>query len=266
MEIALIQFKEVGKKYFFKIPQNIELELEDKVVVDTIVGLEIGTVYNVKTETEVDVIKTLKPILRKATEDDLRTFEENEELSKEVNTQTKQIVKELDLNMIVLDSEYTLNRDKLTVYFKADERVDFRELVRRLNSIYRTRIELRQIGPRDVAKMVGGIGPCGLVLCCQTFIGEFESVTIRMAKNQELSLSPRNISGVCGKLLCCLKYEDEVYEELKLVMPDLREKVETEKGKGQVVDINFVSNKVKVKYFDTDLGQEWIKYQLLKNY
>ena len=164
-----------------------------------------------------------------------------------------------ELEIKVLGAEYTLDRKRLLIYFESDTRVDFRNLVRDLSEIYHTRIELRQIGPRDAAKMIGGIGPCGLILCCTTFIGEFDAVSIKMAKNQNIALNPQKISGVCGKLLCCIKYEDDVYTELKLLLPDINEKVETEKGIGTVVDLNIISQKIRVKYPDGG-GYEWLAF------
>lgn len=264
MNIALIEFTENSKKYYFSIPNNLIVNINDFVVVETVVGLELGKVYNIKDEKDLNIIKNLKPIIRIATDKDKSDYRNNIEDSLDVIFKTKELIKHLDLDMAVLDANYTLERDRLTISFKSEGRVDFRNLVRELSSIYKTRIELRQVGPRDVAKLIGGLGPCGLVLCCNNFIGEFDAVTIKMAKNQELSLNPRTISGVCGKLLCCLKYEDEVYDEMKELMPDLWQSVNTEKGLGKVIDINFISGKIKVKYKDEDLIPEWIDYRLVK--
>lgn len=265
MDIALIEFAENSKKYYFKIPKKLTLTNGLKVVVETIQGLELGTVYNTKKEEDIEIINNLKPILRIATDKDKSNHQENLLESVDIVSKTKLLVDELKLDeMFILDANYTLDKERLTILFKSETRVDFRELVRELNTLYQTRIELRQIGSRDVAKLIGGLGPCGLVLCCSTFIGEFDAVTIRMAKNQELSLNPRNISGICGKLLCCLKYEDEVYEELKELMPDVGSKVTTDKGNARVIDINFVGTRVKVKYYDEELSSEWLDYRLLK--
>ncbi|VEU80159.1 PSP1 C-terminal conserved region [Haploplasma axanthum] len=262
MQVALIQFKDAGKKYYFSVENNLELELNDVVVVETAVGIETGKVYSLKEEDELEITQALKPILRVANEHDLIKKSENEQLERDVVKKTILLVRELDLGMKILESEFTLDRAKLTIYFESENRVDFRELVKRISSIYQTRIELRQIGPRDVAKRVGGIGPCGLVLCCSTFIGEFEPVTIKMAKNQNLALNPKKISGVCGKLLCCLKYEDDVYTELRDLMPDINNRVKTEKGKAVVIDINFLTSKIKVRYLeDKELSDEWIDYR-----
>lgn len=258
MQIALIQFHEVGKKYYFSVDNNLNIAVNDVVVVETSVGLETGIVSALKEETEVEVVKTLKPILRKANEKDLKDKASNDQDQIDVVKATNKLVKELDLNMKILEAEYTLDRMKLTIYFESEERVDFRELVRRLSGQFQTRIELRQVGARDVAKRIGGIGPCGLVLCCSTFIGDFDPVTIRMAKNQNLTLNPKKISGICGKLLCCLKYEDSIYSEMREVMPDLYDKIDTINGKATVIDLNFVSSKLKVKYQDPELSAEWI--------
>lgn len=264
MQIALIQFQEVGKKYYFSFNKEMDIAIGDTVVLETTVGLETGIVYDIKEEDQVDVVNALKPILRVATAEDLKNKKQNELDQITVKKDTTKIIRELDLDMKLLDSEYTLDRSKLTIYFESENRVDFRELVRRISSIFQTRIELRQVGPRDVAKKIGGIGPCGLVLCCSKFIGDFEPVTIRMAKNQNLTLNPSKISGICGKLLCCLKYEDDVYSELREVMPDLYDKVSTEKGNGTVIDLNFISNNIKIKYRDNEIPTEWIHYSELE--
>lgn len=258
MQIALIQFQEVGKKYYFSIENKQDIKIGDTVVVETTIGLETGKVCSIKEETEVDVLKALKPILRKAHDLDLKNKSENKLEEKEVSKNTTKIAKELKLNMKILESEYTLDRSKLTIYFESEERVDFRELVKRISQQYQTRIELRQVGPRDVAKKIGGIGQCGLILCCSTFIGDFDPVTIKMAKNQNLTLNPKKISGACGKLLCCLKFEDDVYTEMRKVMPDLYSKATTEHGKGTVIDINYISSKLKIKYLDNEISTEWV--------
>jgi len=264
MQIALVQFEKAGKRYFFELNNN-DINVDDIVVVETVIGIEVGKVVQLKEEEDVKILKALKPIIRKATQEDLEKTELNDKDANLALIKTAELIDELNLDMKVLKSEYTLDRSRLIIYFKAENRVDFRELVRELSSIYHTRIELRQIGPRDIAKMVGGLGPCGRVLCCQTFIGEFEPVTINMAKNQELSLNPANISGICGRLLCCLKYEDEVYEEMKELMPDLFEIVHTKKGSGKVVDINFIKSQVKIQYKNQEFSNEWLDYRTLES-
>src|SRR5690554_2808261 len=265
MKIANLQLTNSNRKRQYKFSKNLNLDIGDYVLIDSDQGLEVALVESFKEFDNVEIINSLKPILSIASQEDLDMYYHNLSLVDNVVSFTNQKIKELDLDMIVLNANFTLDKQILTVYFKAEQRVDFRELVRELSREYQTRIELRQVGARDVAKMIGGIGPCGLVLCCNKFIGEFDAVTIKMAKNQELSLNPRNISGICGKLLCCLKYEDEVYDELKMLLPDLGSKVETEKGLGKVSEVNFIGQKVKVKYFDEELTNEWVDYRLLKD-
>lgn len=264
MKIALIKFMDAGKKYYFKLDNNLDVSVRDLVVVETVLGQEVGEVTLIKDEDSVKTTSVLKPVLRKTTNEDLKKYNDNIIESIDVLNNTKELVLKHKLKMELLKAEYTLNKERLIIYFKSEDRVDFRSLVRDLSNTYNTRIELRQLGPRDVAKMVGGIGPCGLLLCCSTFIGEFEPVSINMAKNQELSLNPANISGLCGRLLCCLKYEDEVYEDLKENMPDLLDIIHTDKGKGKVLDINFLKNQIKVGYENKEFSNEWIDYSLIK--
>ncbi len=254
MQVALIKFKEAGKKYHFSY-KDLDLIHNQQVVVETSRGIEIGTVYTLKDIEETELVSELKPILRVATLADIESEAYNISLERQVVDETKKLVKENQLEMKVLGAEYTLDRKRLLIYFESEDRVDFRNLVKDLNKIFHTRIELRQIGPRDAAKMIGGIGPCGLILCCTTFIGEFDTVSIKMAKNQNLALNPQKISGVCGKLLCCIRYEDDVYTELKEILPDINEFVDTPKGKAKVIDINILSQKVKVHYQDEEPDQ-----------
>lgn len=255
MKVALIQFKEVGKKYFFN-PKKINVRPDDRVIVETIKGLEIGMVYQIKEVEESELTYALKDIIRLATPNDFLQAEANLQLIANVINQTKKLVEKHSLEMKVTNAEYTLDKKKLLIYFEAENRIDFRELVKDLSEVFTTRIELRQIGPRDTAKMVGGIGPCGLILCCSTFIGEFEAVSIKMAKNQNLSLNPQKISGNCGKLLCCIKYEDDVYTELKKTLPDLGDKVKTERGEATVIGINIIASKINLRYDEG--GFEWV--------
>lgn len=264
MEVALIQFKEAGKKYYFSI-NGIDIEQNSKVVVETTRGVEIGKVYLIKEIDESSLTLELKPILRLATEEDIREDEYNQTLEFSVVEKSKILALQNDLDIKILGAEYTLDRRRLVIYFESETRVDFRGLVRDLSEVYHTRIELRQIGPRDAAKMIGGIGPCGLILCCSTFIGEFDTVSIKMAKNQNIALNPQKISGVCGKLLCCIKYEDEAYTELKEHLPDIGDSVKTETGDGVVIDINILSQKLKVQY-PSDGRIEWLFYEEIKDY
>jgi cell fate regulator YaaT (PSP1 superfamily) len=256
MNVALVQFKEAGKKYYFSY-NGLTLEKKDRVVVETSRGIEIGTVYLFKDIEETDLTAELKPIIRKATEGDIKEDLYNQTLEPGVLENAKHLAVQNELEIKVLGAEYTLDRKRLLIYFESESRVDFRNLVRDLSEIYHTRIELRQIGPRDAAKMIGGIGPCGLILCCTTFIGEFDTVSIKMAKNQNIALNPQKISGVCGKLLCCIKYEDDVYTELKKIMPDMNQSVQTEKGTGNVIDLNIIAQKIRVRYPDGG-GMEWV--------
>ncbi len=256
MKVALVQFKEAGKKYYFSYG-DLNIEVNDFVVVETTRGIEIGKVYLFKEIQETDLISELKPIIRKANEGDIKEDEYNQTLELGVIEKSKILAVQNELEIKVLGAEYTLDRKRLLIYFESETRVDFRNLVRDLSEIYHTRIELRQIGPRDAAKMIGGIGPCGLILCCATFIGEFETVSIKMAKNQNIALNPQKISGVCGKLLCCIKYEDDVYTELKKILPDVNEEVQTEKGLAKVIDLNIIGQKVRVKHIDGE-GIEWL--------
>ena len=237
------------KKYYF---ESIDgLSLEDKVVVETIRGLEIGRIVEETKEiSDEEVIGELKKVIRKATEDDLRQEKENNTIRKDVLNGVKRIVAESKLDMKVLDCEYTLDKSKLIIYFTSDGRVDFRELVKVLAQEYKTRIELRQIGPRDASRIVSGIGPCGRKLCCSTFLGDIQNVTIKMAKNQNLSLNPTTISGLCGKLLCCISFEDQVYSKLRENMPDVGDTIETEKGEATVTQVNVLDETVQVSYKD----------------
>ncbi len=262
MKVALIQFKEAGKKYYFSY-DNFSLEPEQLVVVETIRGIEIGRVYQLREIEHSELTSELKPIIRLATEEDIATDQNNQLLEPEVVETTKKLALKHLLDMKVLASEYTLDKKRLLIYFESETRVDFRGLVRDLSEVYQTRIELRQIGSRDAAKMIGGIGPCGLILCCSTFIGEFDAVSIKMAKNQNIALNPQKISGVCGKLLCCIKYEDDTYSELRELLPDYQDTIETERGAGVVTDLNILAQKVRVRY-EEDNGWEWVHIDELK--
>lgn len=262
MNVALVQFKEAGKKYYFSY-DRLNLDQNTLVVVETTRGIEIGKVYMLKEIDETELTSELKPIIRIAEEADIKEDAYNQTLEPNVVETTKKLAVKNELEIKVLGAEYTLDRKRLLIYFESESRVDFRALVKDLSEIYHTRIELRQIGPRDAAKMIGGIGPCGLILCCTTFIGEFDTVSIKMAKNQNLALNPQKISGVCGKLLCCIKYEDDTYTELKDKLPDYHDIVETEKGQALVIDVNILGQKIKVKHREEDLI-EWLTLDQFK--
>lgn len=210
--VAGVRFKPAGKIYYFEC-KNIELKAGDSAIVETIRGVEFGMVAMGKKEvSEDELVLPLKSVIRKATEEDKKTYESNKQQEIEALEICKKKVREHELPMHLIDVEYTFDRGKIIFYFTAEGRVDFRELVKDLAAIFKTRIELRQIGVRDEAKMLGGIGTCGRILCCNSFLGEFEPVSIRMAKEQNLSLNPTKISGTCGRLMCCLKYESELYD------------------------------------------------------
>ena len=250
-EVVGVQFKQVGKKYFFD-PNGFELKKGDYVLVETVRGMEFGTVVIApKLVGEEDVFLPLKPVMRIATEEDIEKHRQNKADEAYAIEACEQLIVKNKLDMQLLGCEYTFDRTKLIFYFTAEGRVDFRQLVKDLAYTFRLRIELRQIGVRDAAKMIGGLGPCGRVLCCTSFLAEFATVTIKMAKNQQLSLNPSKISGICGKLLCCLKYENETYVELMKRLPDVGNRVLTELGEGRVRSINMISETLMVEYKDT---------------
>lgn len=245
-EIISVRFKDVGKNYYFD-PQGKQFSVKDKVIVETSRGIECGTVSIANREISDDELASpLKPVLRLATKEDIRIVEENKEKEKSAFETCQQKITEHGLNMKLVDVEYTFDRNKILFYFTADGRVDFRELVKDLASIFRTRIELRQIGVRDESKKVGGLGICGRPFCCNTFLGDFQPVSIKMAKEQSLSLSPVKISGTCGRLMCCLKYEQEAYEHLLRVTPKNGAIVDTDEGRGTVIDFNLLTGMLTV--------------------
>jgi len=252
MKAIKVQFKPLGKRYYFGTAGLTPVNGQE-VIVNTIRGIELGfcsgEVFDLD---EKDLNSELKDIVRLATEDDKETYYKNKADESGVVENTKTFSKELDLPIKVLEAEYTLDRAKLIVYFESENRVDFRELVRKLAEVYHTRIELRQVGSRDGAKAFGGIGPCGLIVCCKTFITEFENVSVKMAKNQNLSLNPVKISGNCGKLLCCINYENELYKELRKHAPDVGDIVKTQEGEAKVLSCDVLNRNCKVKYLGED--------------
>ncbi|MBO5377506.1 MAG: stage 0 sporulation family protein [Ruminiclostridium sp.] len=246
-EIIGIRFKEVGKVYFFS-PGKKKLSAGEKVIVETARGVECGEVVIPNRMVEDDrVVQPLKTIMRTVTDADLRTLEENKKKEQEIMKVFVKKIEEHKLSMKAIDVEYTFDGSKILFYFTAENRVDFREIVKDLAGIYRTRIELRQIGVRDEAKMLGGLGICGRPFCCSSFLGEFQPVSIKMAKEQSLSLNPTKISGTCGRLMCCLKYEQDCYEELLKITPKIDAYVETAEGKGVVVETNILTGVIKVR-------------------
>lgn len=241
-----IRFKAVGKKYYFD-PAGFDVTVNDKVIVETVRGIELGTVIEeLKEIDDSEVISALKPVLRIASEEDVMNHQRNQDdipiALKKCSTQ----IKKNKLDMKLLGCEYTLDRTKLIIYFNAEGRVDFRELVKDLANEFKVRIELRQVGTRDGAKFLGGIGPCGYLICCNTFLGDFDTVSIKMAKNQNLSLNPVNISGLCGKLLCCIKFEDDTYKEHRQVLPKVNSYVMTVDGRAKVIAVNIINKSVRV--------------------
>lgn len=246
-EVIGVRFKEVGKIYYFD-PKNKKLKTGEKVIVETARGIECGVVALAnKNIPDEEIIHPLKPLIRKANDNDLSHIEENKKREKEAFKICEQKIAEHNLEMNLVDVEYTFDNNKILFYFTADGRVDFRTLVKDLASVFRTRIELRQIGVRDEAKMLGGLGVCGRPFCCHSFMGDFQPVSIKMAKEQGLSLSPVKISGTCGRLMCCLKYEQEAYLDLLKRTPKVGAIVKTPDGKGLVVENNLIMGRVKVK-------------------
>ncbi|MCR5791852.1 MAG: stage 0 sporulation family protein [Lachnospiraceae bacterium] len=242
-----VRFRIAGKIYFFA-PGNLEIKRGDHVIVETARGIEFGRVVLAPREVEDDkIIQPLKQVIRLATESDFATEKKNKEKEKEAFGICLEKIAKHGLEMKLIDVEYTFDNNKVLFYFTADGRVDFRELVKDLASVFRTRIELRQIGVRDETKILGGIGICGRPLCCHTHLSEFVPVSIKMAKEQNLSLNPTKISGVCGRLMCCLKNEEEAYEELNSKLPNLGDTVTTpEHLKGEVTSVSVLKQLVKV--------------------
>ena len=251
MNVCRIQFRKVGKKYYFN-PNDIEVKDHDLVVVETVRGLEIGEVVGGLVECPAELEKDIKPVLRIANKKDIDNHHQNQKNEVIALEKCSKLIRKNNLEMKLLYCEYTLDRQKLIIYFESEERVDFRQLVKDLADEFRVRIELRQVGSRDGAKVLGGLGPCGLIVCCNTFIEEFDNVSIKMAKNQNLSLNPQKISGTCGKLLCCIKYENEVYKELRINMPDINDIVRLETGEGKVLSVDVLKREVKVKMFEDE--------------
>lgn len=264
IEVVGVRFKKAGKVYYFD-PAGQDFVLDSYVIVETVRGIEFGKVViaNRRVDEE-DVVLPLKKIIRIATEDDKRAVIQNKKYAKEAFKIGVEKVHLHKLDMNLVDVEYTLDRNKIIFYFTADGRIDFRNLVKDLAAIYKTRIELRQIGVRDEAKMLGGIGPCGRMLCCSTFLGDFEPVSIKMAKDQNLSLNPAKISGLCGRLMCCLKYENDDYEIAKRELPDLGKKITTSYGQGKVVGLNILERLIKIEINEEERVIEYTIDELIK--
>lgn len=241
------RFKDVGKVYYF-LCEEFEVKYGDFLILETSRGIEFGKCVVAPKFIDEDTLSSpLKKCIRIANEQDKRKNDENKVKENEAFKIAQNKIKEFELGMNLVDVEYTFDNNKVIFYFIAEGRVDFRDLVKNLASIFKTRIELRQIGVRDEAKSVGGIGTCGRALCCSTFLGDFTSVSIRMAKEQNLSLNPNKISGMCGRLMCCLKYEQDTYEDIKKRTPGIGSIVETEFGEGEVIGTSILKERVKVK-------------------
>ena len=247
VEVIGVRFRTAGKIYFFN-PKEFQVKSGDHVIVETARGIEFGSVVSERRQVKEKCIgDELKPVLRIATKEDEERAAKNREKEKEAYKICLDKIKEHELDMKLVSTEYTFDNNKVLFYFTADGRVDFRELVKDLAAVFRTRIELRQIGVRDEAKMLGGMGICGRKLCCNTFLSEFAPVSIKMAKEQNLSLNPTKISGVCGRLMCCLKNEEETYEELNSKLPNIGDYVTTDDGlKGEVHSVSVLRQLVKV--------------------
>ncbi len=262
VKVVGVRFKSAGKIYYFD-PDIIDVEFNDFVVVETARGIEFGhVVIGPKEIKEEEIVSPLKTVLRIALDEDFEIHRENKKKATEALNQCQSKVVEHGLKMKIVDVEYTFDNNKVIFYFTADGRVDFRELVKDLASIFKTRIELRQIGVRDEAKMIGGIGPCGKMVCCKEFLGEFAPVSIKMAKDQSLSLNPTKISGLCGRLMCCLKYEHDTYDELLKNTPQVGSIAITPMGRGIIIDTYTLLERAKVRVRLKDGTDDIIQYQL----
>ncbi len=257
VKVIGVRFRQAGKIYNFD-PLDFKIEVGNHVIVETARGIEYGkVVQGVQEKNEEDVIMPLKSVIRVATEEDDKIAKQNKDKEKKAFFICKEKIKKHGLEMKLIDTEYTFDNNKVLFYFTADGRIDFRELVKDLASVFKTRIELRQVGVRDETKMLGGIGICGRSLCCSTYLSEFIPVSIKMAKEQNLSLNPTKISGICGRLMCCLKNEQEAYEYLNSNLPNVGETVKTFDGlKGEVKSVNVLRQKVKIVIEQNDEREE----------
>lgn len=262
IKVIGVRFRKAGKIYYFD-PNNLEINAGQNVIVETVRGIEYGeVVIGVKSVTDDEVIQPLKSVIRITTEEDDAKEAKNRAKEKEAFDICIKKIKKHGLDMKLIDVEYTFDNNKVLFYFTADGRIDFRELVKDLAAIFKTRIELRQIGVRDETKMIGSIGICGRALCCHTHLCEFQPVSIKMAKEQNLSLNPTKISGVCGRLMCCLKYEEDTYDHLNRALPNVGDRVITPEGfKGEVLSINVLRQLVKVVTRKEDGDPEILQYK-----
>ena len=260
--IVGVRFKNNGKTYYFD-PGTLSLQAGDSVIVETARGQEWGRVSIANTQVDdKEVSSPLKPVVRRATKEDDERAEENERLGKEAVKITAQKVEKHKLNMKLVDAEYAFDRSKVTIFFTADGRVDFRELVRDIAGALHTRIELRQIYERDDIRLRGSLGPCGMPCCCITYLNEYEKVTVKMAKNQNLSLNPTKVSGMCGKLMCCLRYENDYYAETCKLMPKVGARVKTADGNVKVEGVDLLKRQIRASLENKDGGIEIKVYKL----
>ena len=242
-----------GNKWYYCDTKGKNYKSNDRVVVESLKGQELGKVIEVCEDTNIPQEETLV-VLRHQTQNDINKVQQLQKEEQEIYSETKKLVKQLNLDMKLVDVQISLDNSKMVIQFTSDDRVDFRELVKHLANTYKKRIELRQIGARDEVKIVGAIGPCGRVCCCNGYFNDFSHVSIKMAKTQNLSLNPSNISGVCNRLLCCLAYENEFYSEVSKQMPKINSEIETPKGKGKVVYLNMLKGEVEVKLEDESIA------------
>lgn len=247
VKVVGVRFKRSGKIYYFD-PDDMNIDINTSVIVETARGIEFGQAVIANREVpDEDIVAPLKKVIRIASEEDSKHAQDNRKKEKDAFGICSQKIRDHNLDMKLIDVEYTFDNNKVLFYFTADGRVDFRELVKDLAAVFKTRIELRQIGVRDESKMMGGIGVCGRVLCCNSYLGEFQPVSIKMAKEQGLSLNPTKISGTCGRLMCCLKYEQDAYEQIIKKIPKVGAIVETPDGQGTVMDLSLLKEILKVK-------------------
>lgn len=249
MIVVGVTFKKNSKEYYFSSDKTFDLKVDDKVVVDTARGVELATIVNIDIETNKVPIDELAPVVRKATKKDISNYEANLIKAEEGFLAFNKILKDFpDLDMTLVSCEYSLDSSRILFMYVSNDRVDFRELLKALASHFKKRIELMQIGARDKAKIIGGLGPCGMETCCSRYLKEFDNISINMAKNQMLSLNPVKISGLCGRLLCCLKYENETYTEMKKTFPKMGTFVEYEKNNYKVIGLNLLLDQIKIEH------------------
>ena len=265
VNVVGVRFPGSGREYYFD-PAGRIYRKDEEVIVETARGMEFGLITMTETAVpEEQIVKPLRKVLRSADAKDRARYEENKAKREQALVQCQEKVDARGLDMKLVDVEYTFDRSKIIFYFTADGRVDFRDLVKDLASVFKTRIELRQIGVRDEAKLMGGIGNCGRGLCCKEWMPDFQPVSIKMAKTQNLSLNPTKISGMCGRLMCCLKFENDIYQELGKGMPGIGERIETPEGLAVVMDVNILLDKIKCRLIQTETNAEGEEYEKLDN-